>query len=168
MVAQLGDPAVVQDDDVVGVADRREAVGDHDGRPPSEEPLQGLLDVKLGLGVDAGRRLVEDEDRGSAKSARAKEMSCRWPRESPLPRSLTTVSYPSGSFSMNGRRRPPGTPRRTCSIVASGRPKRMLSAMVPENRKVSCRTMPICDRREGASRRARRARRSVTRPSVTS
>src|SRR5690606_27997387 len=32
--------------------------------------------------------------RGSAKSARAKEMRCLWPRERPLPRSLTSVSYP--------------------------------------------------------------------------
>ena len=49
---------------------------------------------------------------GSAKRARAKETSCRWPSESPLPLSLTTVSYPSGIFSMKqvGAHGPAGLP----------------------------------------------------------
>lgn len=46
MGAQLDHSAVVEDDDLVGVADRREPVGDGDRRPALGEPLERILDRK--------------------------------------------------------------------------------------------------------------------------
>src|SRR5579875_1220303 len=63
----LDDPAVVEDDDLLRVADRREPVRDRDRRPPLREPVERLLDEPLGLGVERGGRLVEDEDRRVAE-----------------------------------------------------------------------------------------------------
>ncbi len=50
--ADLGDPALVQDDDAVDVLDRREAVGDDDRRPADHQLPQRVLDEMLGLRVD--------------------------------------------------------------------------------------------------------------------
>ena len=58
----LDDPAVVEHDDEVGAADRREPVGDDERRSPGEQPAQAALDPPLGADVDRRRRLVEDED----------------------------------------------------------------------------------------------------------
>ena len=60
--AALDDAAFVQDDDLVGVLDGAEAVGDGDGGAAGHELLEGLLDAALGLGVERGGGLVEDED----------------------------------------------------------------------------------------------------------
>jgi hypothetical protein len=60
--ALLDDLPVLQDDDQVGVADRREAVGDDECGAPVQEALQGALDLPLGADVDRARRLVEDQD----------------------------------------------------------------------------------------------------------
>ena len=65
--ADLGDAAAVEHDDLVGVADGREPVGDRDRRPALGQPLERLLDGALGLRVERGRRLVEDEDRRVAQ-----------------------------------------------------------------------------------------------------
>ena len=62
MGALLDDPAVLEDDDHVGVSDRRETVGDDEGRPAGEEQAKGPLDPPLRPDVDARGRLVEDED----------------------------------------------------------------------------------------------------------
>ena len=60
--ALLGDRAVLQDDDVVGVANGAQAVSDGDHRPAVHGPLERLDDHVLGLGVERGGRLVEDEN----------------------------------------------------------------------------------------------------------
>ena len=57
------DPPVLQHDNLVGVANSRQTMGDDDGRPTDHQPLQCLLDQELGFGVDRGRRLVQDQDR---------------------------------------------------------------------------------------------------------
>ena len=46
--AALDDLAVVEHDDLVGVADRREAVRDRDRRAPVGELVERLLDLVLG------------------------------------------------------------------------------------------------------------------------
>src|SRR5207302_1855318 len=46
----------------VGVADRREAVRDHEGRPRLEQLVHVLLHGPLRLGVERARGFVEDED----------------------------------------------------------------------------------------------------------
>ena len=62
MRALLDDLAVLEHDDQVGVADRREAVGDHEGGAAGEQRPQRALDLALGADVDRRRRLVEDQD----------------------------------------------------------------------------------------------------------
>src|SRR5688500_14461152 len=54
--------AVLQHDDQVGVADRREAVRDDERGPAGEQLAQRPLDAALGPDVDRRRRLVEDQD----------------------------------------------------------------------------------------------------------
>ena len=61
-VPAVDDPAVVEDDDQVGAADRREPVRDDERRPSREEPAQAALDAPLGADVDRRGRFVEDED----------------------------------------------------------------------------------------------------------
>src|SRR5262249_48690129 len=61
--AVLDDAAVVEHDDLVGVAHGREPVGDRDRRSALGETVERLLHEPLGLGVERARRLVEDEDR---------------------------------------------------------------------------------------------------------
>ena len=90
MRAALAQLAVVEDEYLVGALDGREAVRDDDGGAVAEHPLDGLLDELLGLCVDGASGLVEDEERRSKASARANEMSCFWPTESPAPRSRTS------------------------------------------------------------------------------
>src|SRR5947209_2461435 len=60
--ATLDDLAAVEDDDLVGVSDGREAVGDRDRRAALGQPVERLLYGALGLGVERARRLVEDQD----------------------------------------------------------------------------------------------------------
>ena len=52
MRALLDDRAVLEDDDQVGVADRREAVGDDERGPAAQQPAQRVLDPALGADVD--------------------------------------------------------------------------------------------------------------------
>ena len=56
------DPALVQDDDLVGERDRREPVRDDHRRPALHHLAQRQLDPGLGGGVDRGGRVVEDEN----------------------------------------------------------------------------------------------------------
>ena len=62
MAAPLAHFAAVHHQDLVGTADGREAVGDDDGGALAHQLGDGVLDELFGLGVDAGGRLVEDED----------------------------------------------------------------------------------------------------------
>ena len=62
MVAAFDDLAVLQDDDAVGAADGGQSVGDDQTGAAFQQLYQRLLDEHLGVGVDAGRRFVEDKD----------------------------------------------------------------------------------------------------------
>ena len=64
MGAAFGHATVLEDHDLGRLAHRHEIVRDHDRRPPAHEPPQGTEHLLPGLDVEAGRRLVEDEDRG--------------------------------------------------------------------------------------------------------
>ena len=55
--------AAVDDADLVGVGDRREAVGDDQSRAPFAQGVKRLLNRLLGLGVERRGRLVEQDDR---------------------------------------------------------------------------------------------------------
>ena len=88
--AVLGDPAVCHDEDLVGVLDGREAVGDDDDRLAARQLGDGLLDEVLVLRVDARGGLVEDDDGRVFENGA--EMRCFSPPESVPPPSPTTVS----------------------------------------------------------------------------
>jgi hypothetical protein len=92
--AALRDAAVLHDEDLVRAADGRQAVGDDDRRAAAQQPVERALDQDLRRPVDVRRRLVEDQDRGSASSARAIEISWRSPADRPAPPSRTSCSRP--------------------------------------------------------------------------
>ena len=56
------DAAMVDDDDVVGIADRTQAMGDDDGRTAFHEAVQGGLDDFFAFRIEGRRRFIEDED----------------------------------------------------------------------------------------------------------
>ena len=58
------DAAVVEDDDLVGERDRREAVRDDDRRPAAHRFGEPGADPGLGRRVDRGGRVVQDQDAG--------------------------------------------------------------------------------------------------------
>jgi hypothetical protein len=58
----LDDPAMLENDDQVGVANRRKAMGDDEGGAACQEPPEGDLDSALRADVHTRRCLVEDQD----------------------------------------------------------------------------------------------------------
>src|SRR5881409_4032790 len=58
----LHDPPLRQDDDEIGVLDRREPVGNHEHGAMRHQPVDGLLHEALGLGVECAGGLVQDQD----------------------------------------------------------------------------------------------------------
>ena len=79
--AALGDLPVVEDEDLVRVADGREPVRDRDRGAARADGVDGLLDGLLGLRVEGAGGLVEDEDRRVADTARAIARRCFSPPE---------------------------------------------------------------------------------------
>lgn len=64
MRATLGDASGVDDEDLVGVTDGGQAVGDDDDRPSGRQLGQGPVNVSFGGGIGLSGGLVQDEDRG--------------------------------------------------------------------------------------------------------
>src|SRR5439155_9692198 len=60
--AALDDLTVLEDENLIRAADRREPVRDHERRAPAPQRLQAVLNHRLALAVEARRRLVEDQD----------------------------------------------------------------------------------------------------------
>ncbi len=58
----LDDATCLQDNDVVGVLDRRETMGDHQRSAPLQQSSQSLLDDQFGEGIDVRGCLVQYED----------------------------------------------------------------------------------------------------------
>ena len=73
MRSPLADLTSVHHQNLVGVLDRREAVGDDDGRPPLHELFERFLDKVLALGIDRRGGLVQDEDLQGRRTSRAHE-----------------------------------------------------------------------------------------------
>ncbi len=65
--AELGDAAVDEDGDAVGVAGGGDAVGDEDGGAALHGLAEAGEDLLFGVGVYAGEGIVEDEDGGIAQ-----------------------------------------------------------------------------------------------------
>ena len=62
MTSVLDDAALVHDDDLVGVADGRETMGDDQAGAVVHEARHGVLDARLRARVDVRGRLVEYQD----------------------------------------------------------------------------------------------------------
>ncbi len=92
MRAALSHPAVVEDDDLVGIDDGRQPVGDDDGGAVAGDAVERLLDLALGMAVEGGGRLVQTRIGGDFSMARAMATRCFSPPESFSPRSPTSVS----------------------------------------------------------------------------
>ena len=63
MAAALDDLSVIYDQDLIGLLDRRKAVGDRNDRLALRQLGDRRLDEVLILRIDACRRLVENDDR---------------------------------------------------------------------------------------------------------
>src|SRR5262245_16536548 len=63
MAAALGDTPVVEQDDLIGVANGRQAVSDDEGRSTGDEALQRRQQQRFGLGIERRSRLVENQYR---------------------------------------------------------------------------------------------------------
>ena len=62
MGADLHDSPGIEHDEPIGPPQRGQPVGDRDRRPPGDEPVDRRLNDRFGLGIDARRGLVEDQD----------------------------------------------------------------------------------------------------------
>ena len=62
MVAAFYDVAFAEDEDIVGVFDGGEAVGDDEGGAAFHEGVHGALDDLLGAGVDGRGGFIQDKD----------------------------------------------------------------------------------------------------------
>jgi hypothetical protein len=96
--------AFVEDDDLVGLEDGVEAMGDGDGGASLHQFAGGFFEQGFGFRVERGGGFVEDEDGGVFEegAARATRWACPLERRAPL--SPTMVSYFSGSDSINSCR----------------------------------------------------------------
>ena len=63
MGAPLGDDSLVQHEDLVCFPDGAEPVGDDKGGPALHHLDHGAVDLPLGFYVNAGRGVVQNEDR---------------------------------------------------------------------------------------------------------
>ncbi len=97
MGALFGDAAPSRNDDPVGVADRGQAVGDHDGRAALDRVVERRLDVCLVLVVEMARRLVEDHDRRVLEQQPGDGQALLLAAAHPVAALADDVSYPSGS-----------------------------------------------------------------------
>src|SRR3954447_24154897 len=66
MCALLHQAAVVNNEDDAGAANGGEAMGDNDAGFPFHELVQRIEDQALRLSVEAGARLIQDQDRSVA------------------------------------------------------------------------------------------------------
>src|ERR687897_2833307 len=60
--AALDDLSMLEDENLIGAADRGQPVRDHERRPSMAQAAEAVLNHRLALAVEAGGRLVEDQD----------------------------------------------------------------------------------------------------------
>ena len=102
---------------------------------------------------------------GSRSSARAIARRCRWPPLSRVPPSPTLVSSPPGRSAMISAAPDRRTASSSSRVVAAGRARRRLSAIVPWKRRGDCGTYPTAARQAPSSRSARSTPPTRIRPS---
>jgi hypothetical protein len=65
--ALFGHHAMLDDEDLAGVPDGGDAVGDQNGGAPAHDIFEALENALFGEGVDARERVIEDQDLGIAQ-----------------------------------------------------------------------------------------------------
>ena len=72
MIAGFQDAALTNKEDAVAALDGGKTVGNDEAGAPLEQGFDALLEETLGLGVDGGGRLVQDQDFGIGKQGTGK------------------------------------------------------------------------------------------------
>ena len=138
VIAAFNNLPSVQNEDLVGVPNRRQTVRDDETCPAQQETVQRLLNLAFGFRIDAGSRLIKNRAiGGSFKIARAIEIRCFSPTLSRIPRSPAFASNPAGKRETNSSA---FAARRAFQIsvsLASDLAKNKFSRIVPLNRKLS-------------------------------
>ena len=98
MTAHAGDFAVVHNDDLVGILNRRNALCDYDFGRVGKLGCKGLSDFCLGGCIDGAVESSRMSIFGCLSSALAMQSRCFCPPETFVPPWSSMVSYPSGSF----------------------------------------------------------------------
>lgn len=79
MIADLRHPAMIHNYDLIRVTDSAEAVGDDQAGTVFHQPHPGILDLLFSSCIYRGSGLVQNQYFGSANTALAMTISCRWP-----------------------------------------------------------------------------------------
>ena len=69
VLAALNNMTIIHNQHLIGVADSRKTMRYHEGSTSLQQFVEGLLDELLGAGVDAGSRLIKDEDAGISEDS---------------------------------------------------------------------------------------------------
>ena len=148
MRAPFNNAAFLQNQDQVGVTHGGESVRDDKGGASAEQAMQGPLDELFRGRVDAGGRFIEHQHRRIFQE-RPRDGDALLLAHGKLHAALADMRVVA--FRQTRRRtrarRPRAPSPRFPRRVASGRPKRRLSRIVPLKRNVSCETTPICSRK---------------------
>ena len=92
MFSLLDDLSVLHHKDKVRIADCGKTMGDQERSSSFENLICSLLNQLLGLGINGGSGLIQNENSGvCARTALAKEISCFSPVESRSPPSPTSL-----------------------------------------------------------------------------
>ena len=167
-VPDRGDPAVLQQCDPVGQQHGRCAVRDDQRGGAAQYRAQRALDLRLGVDVQGGQRIVHHQDFGRPDHSPGQRQ--------PLPLAAGQRQGPARRSGCPdptaGRRRSrPGRSSRaarTSSSVPSGRPSRTFSRTEAENRVASSKATETLERRSSRSRSRMSTPSSSTEPPVTS
>ena len=133
MAAPLHNPPLIQYKNLIRLLDSFHPVCDHNQSFSGGQDLDCLLQLRLVLGVNIGRGLVQNDDR-SGSMARALERLWRAPPEIVGPLAPMMVAWPSGRAVMKSWHRAAFAAATTSSWVASGLPNLMLFSMLSLNR----------------------------------
>ena len=118
MAPRLDDAAAFDDVDEIGGDDRRQPVGDDERGPPAHEARERPLDLPLGLGVEGGGGLVEQQDGGvlqhGARDRQALALAAR--QLDPVAPDPGVVAVGKGHDEVVG----PGVARRLDDLILAG------------------------------------------------
>ena len=138
----------LDDDDAVGVADRRQAVGDDEAGAPVGQVVERREQQLLRRRVEGRRRLVEDDDRGVAQDRPGDRHPLALPAGQVVRRARRGGCRARRAGGRRTRRRARGAPPGSTSrSLTPARPHTRLSRSVPSSSTVSWATIAIWLRR---------------------